>query len=689
MFFMATAINAQVDRTQRPEAGPAPKIQIGQFESFTLENGLKVFVIENHKLPRVSFSLTADIDNMLEGDKVGLSSMAGDLMSAGTESKTKEEIDESIDFMGANLTTYSSGFFASSLTKHMNSLLDITTDILYNPSFPEEELAKMKKRTISGLKASKTNPDAISANIKSVINYGSNHPSGEIQTIEHVENITIEDCKNYFNTYFRPNVSYLVIVGDITIADAKPLVEKYFASWEKADVPGHEYSTPQKPSQTEVHFVNKPGSVQSIVTVTNPINLKLGDEDEIAAKVMNSILGGGVFSGRLMQNLREDKAYTYGARSSLSAGKNFGTFSAGASVRNIVTDSSVTEFMYELRRLVTEKVTEDELSLIKNSMNGSFARSLERPQTIARFALNIEKYNLPKDYYDTYLERLSAVTIDDIYRVAQKYITPENTNIIVVGNKAEVAEKLARFSGSGKVNFYDFKGNALEEENKKELPEGLTAQSVIDNYIYKISNTSNAKQLKKKLKKTKSFTMKMKGEIQGFALEMTQVKTGDKSSTVMTAMGQTMQQSVFDGKSGYSSNMQTGKKDMEADEIEDAKMEAKLISEMHYEEYGFQIKLIGIETHNGNDVYVVEEISPEGRKTTTYYNAENKLKVYSSSVRKSEQGEFTIESEFNDYKEVDGFWFPHTIAQSFGPQAIEFEVTSIKVNGDVDADLFK
>lgn len=680
---------AQVDRSKRPEPGPAPKLQIGQFEKFELENGLKVFVIENHKLPTVSFSLTVDVDPMLEKDKVGLSSMAGDLMSAGTTNRSKEQIDEDIDFMGANLTTYSTGFYASSLTKHVNGLLDITTDILYNPSFPQEELDKMKKRTTSGLKSAKTNPDAMSANVTSVLNYGANHPYGEVQTKEHVENITIDDCKNYYNTYFRPNVSYLVIVGDITVANAKPLVEKYFAKWEKAEVPSHSYSTPQKPNATEVHFVHKPGAVQSVVSITNPIDLKPGSEDAITATVMNSILGGGVFSGRLMQNLREDKAYTYGARSSISSDKLVGRFSAGASVRNEVTDSAVHEFMYELRRMVTEKVTEDELNLIKNSMNGSFARSLERPQTIARFALNIERYGLPKDYYDTYLEKLSAITIDDIYRVAQKYITPENTNIVVVGNKADVADKLTRFSASGKVNFYDYKGTLLKEEDKKELPEGLTAEQVIQDYIYAMSNTSNGKQLKKKLKKTKSITTKMKGEVQGFSMTMTQIAAAGKSYMAIEAMGQTFQKSVYNGKTGYQSNMQTGKSDLEGEELKSAKMNANYIPEMYYADFGYTLALSGMEKHNGKDVYVIETTNGEGEKSTTYYEVESKLKVYSSTVSKTEQGDFTIESNLSDYKEVDGFWFPHTISQSFGPQAIDFEVTSITVNGEVDSELFK
>ncbi|MFP5470875.1 MAG: insulinase family protein [Bacteroidia bacterium] len=690
MIAIANASLAQkVDRSKRPDPGPAPKIQIGQYEKFELANGLKVFVIENHKLPTISFQLTIDKDPLLEKDKVGLSSMAGDLMSAGTTNRTKEQIDEQIDFMGANFTSYSNGFFASALTKHTDKLLEIATDVLYNSSFPQEELDKMKKRTISGIKSAKTSPDAIMANVSSVLNYGKNHPYGEVQTVEHVENITIDDCKNYVKTYFRPNVSYLVIVGDIKPDKAKALVEKYFAQWEKAEVPTHNYATPQRPKQTEVAFVHKPGAVQSVIEVTHPIDLKPGSPDELVAAVMNQILGGGVFSGRLMQNLRETKAYTYGARSSLSSDELVGSFSAGASVRNEVTDSSVHEFMYELRRIVTEMVTADELNLIKSSMNGSFARSLERPQTIARFALNIERYGLPKDYYDTYLERLSAITIEDIKRVAEKYIYPENANIIIVGNK-DIAGTLTRFSTSGKVNMYDINGDLIvEPEIKKELPAGLTAQKVVDDYVYASSMTKNAKELKKKLKATKSINVKMTGEVQGFSMTMTRLQTQGKYYESVEAMGQVFQKKVFNGKTGYQSNMMSGKGDLEGEELEEAKLNANYIPEMLYATNGYKLELKGLETFNGKDVYALDVVSPKGTKTTEYYDVESKMKVYTSSEVDSPEGKFTSEAEYSDYKEVKGFMMPHKVAINVGGQAIDLTVSSIEINGTVDAELFK
>lgn len=684
-----TTFAQKIDRSKRPEAGAAPKIKIGQYEKFELANGLKVFVIENHKLPTVSFSLTIDKDPLLEKDKVGLSSMAGDLMSAGTSNRTKDQIDEEIDFMGANFTSYSSGFFASSLKKHADKLLNIATDVLYNPTFPQEELDKMKKRSISSIKAAKTSPDAMISNVSSVLNFGANHPYGEVQTLEHLENITIDDCKKYFNTYFRPNVSYLVIVGDITVAEAKKMVEKYFAQWEKADVPSHKYSTPQKPAQTEVAFINKPGAVQSVIEITYPLELKPGSDDAITASVMNSILGGGVFSGRLMQNLREGKAYTYGARSSLNSDLLVGSFSAGASVRNAVSDSAVYEFMYELRRMLTEKVTAEELDLVKKSMNGSFARSLESPQTIARFALNIERYGLPKDYYDTYLEKLSAITIDDIQRVAQKYIHPENAHIIVVGNKGEVANKLAQFSTSGKVNFYDANGVLqVEDVVKKELPKGLTAQKVVDDYVFAVTKTSNTKQLNKKLKSTKSINTKMSGEIQGFSLTMTRLQAQGKFYEAIEAMGQTFQKKVFDGKKGYQTNMMTGKGDLEGDELEDAKRSANYFPETTYAK-DYTLNLVGIESFSGSDCYVVEVTSKKGNKTTEYYDIASKMKVYSAAEVDTPEGKFTTETEFSEYKEVGGFMFPHKTTVTSGEQTFEFAVSSIEVNGKIDTNLFK
>ncbi|MEO0404541.1 MAG: pitrilysin family protein, partial [Bacteroidota bacterium] len=363
---MAAACSQPLDRSIRPEPATAPQIKIGDYSTFQLANGLKVIVVENHKLPRVAYQLTVDRDPIMEGDKAGYVSMAGDLLKNGTSSKSKAEIDEAVDFMGANLSTYSTGMFGSSLTKHSESLLTLMQDILMNPAFPEDEVEKYKKQTLSGLTSSKTDPNSISSNISNAMCYGLDHPYGEQQTEATTENITRDDLVGYYSSYFRPNVSYLTIVGDITPAEAETQVKKYFGSWEKADVPSHTYDKPTLPEGNKVCFAPLDGAVQSVIEITFPVELKTGDDDAIAASVMSNILGGGVFGGRLMQNLREDKAFTYGARASISRDSEIGAFSAFASVRNEVTDSSVVEFLYEIDRLTREAVEDTTLEFIKN-----------------------------------------------------------------------------------------------------------------------------------------------------------------------------------------------------------------------------------------------------------------------------------------------------------------------------------
>jgi len=355
---------------------------------------MKVIVVENHKLPRVSYSINLDNDPIQEGTKAGYISMAGGLIQSGTKTKSKAEIDETADYMGASLSTSSGGIYGSCLKKHSDNFLALMSDVLLNPSFPQEEFDKTKKQQLSGLASEKTSPDAISGKITSVLNYGTKHPYGEVTTEETVNNITREDLVSFYNSYFKPNVATLIVVGDITPEEAKTQAQKYFGSWKQGNISPRQYPMPQAPSANRVAFVPVTGAVQSVIEVTYPIDLQPGTQDAIVASVLNNILGGSGFSTRLMQNLREDKAYTYGSYSSISPDEVVGAFSAGASVRNAVTDSAVTEILYEMKRLVDEQVPDSTLQTVKNIMTGSFSRSLERPQTIANFAFNIEKYSI-------------------------------------------------------------------------------------------------------------------------------------------------------------------------------------------------------------------------------------------------------------------------------------------------------
>ena len=517
--------------------------------------------------------------------------------------KTKAQIDEEIDFVGASVSTFSSGFYASSLTKHSDKVLGIAADILLNPAFPQDELDKKKKRAFSSLKSLATNADAIAGRVTSALKYGKDHPYGEVQMKSDIENITIDACKKYYETYFRPNISYLVIVGDITVEDAKKLTEKYLGSWEKADVPKHNYAMPEAAKGVRVAFVNKPGAVQSVIKVIYPIDYKVGAPDAAAVSVMSSIFGGA-FSSYLNANLREDKAYTYGARGGVRADNRVGSFNAGASVRNEVTDSSVTQFLFEMNHIINEKPSQADLDRIKNNMNGGFALSLENDQTIARFALNIERYGLPKDYYQTYLSRLQNVQFADVEAAAKKYIHPENCIILVVGNK-DIAGTLTKFDSDGVIEFYDINGDVKVDKPAKELPSGLTAEKVLEDYFFAITGESSMKSVEKKYKKIKDITIVMETEMQGMKLQITTKQMApNKSLFELNMQGMTVQKQVFDGENGGSSGMQ-GKKALEGEELEAMKEQAIMNKELKYKELGYTLKLESIEDVNGKDAYKV------------------------------------------------------------------------------------
>ncbi len=477
-------------RSEAPKAGEAPDVQIGDYQEFKLKNGLNVILVENHKKPVVSFYLVPDYSPFLEKEKAGTKDMLTMMMGTGTKTKSKAEIDEISDYIGATVNFNGlDGFFASSLKKHQTVLLELMNDIIKNSVFSEQEFNKAKKQLLSGLESQKSNANAISNNISNLLNYGKNHPYGELVTEETVNNIELKDIKNLYSQYFRPNISYLVIVGDIDLNEAKEVSNKYFKKWKKKTVPNTEFIDCNSPGTNQVAFVHKEGAVQSTINITYPINLKPGSKDDITCKVMNSILGGGVFSGRLMQNLREDKAFTYGARSSLSSDKFMGEFSAYADVRNEVTDSSVVEFIYELDKMKKQPVTEKELNVIKNYMTGSFSRSLESPFRIAQLALNIKINNLNKDYYKNYLKTLNSVSIEDISIAAQKYMKPNNCNIVIVGNK-EIAGELTKFDGDKKITYYNYKGDVVIMESKK-IPEGTTVESIIQRNIQALGGIQN------------------------------------------------------------------------------------------------------------------------------------------------------------------------------------------------------
>lgn len=670
--------NKEAWRAMSPKPGPARKVQLGEYNVFELANGLKVIVVENHKLPRVSYQVSLNNLSLYEGEQAGYVSFAGSLLSRGTTSKSKADIDKTVDQLGASLSTSSNGVFGSSLTKHQGTLLEVMSDVLLNPSFPKEEFEKVKTQTLSGLQSAKDDPNTIASNVVANVNYPKGHPYGEVQTEETVNRIELKKCKEYYNTYFKPNNAYLTIVGDITLEEAKANAEKYFGAWKKGTIPDISYEAPTKPIQPTVSFANKDGAVQSVIKVTYPIDMKPGSQDALNASVMNAILGGGVFLGRLMQNLREDKAFTYGARSSVNSDRLAGSFSAGASVRTEVTDSSIVEFLYEMDRIATEPVSAKDLQLAKNSMAGGFARSLESPQSLARYAQNIVRYDLPEDHYDTYLERLDAITVADVQNIAKKYITKDNANIVVVGNKDEIADKLIVFDGDGELDFYDAYGNKMEKQEVA-IPDDVTAISIVEKYIDRMGGRDKWKTIKTM---ASSFEMEVMGMKMNFNL---QKKAPNKVAMIIGSDAMTLQEQKFDGVTALSIAQGNAQKVTEGPVYDQIKGMAPMFKHLDYDSPEYTMELKGVENANGESCYKINLTNSSGTKSTEYFSVSSGLLMREVAT----EGELTVSQDFSDYEKIEGIPFPSKITTSgMGPAPFVMELKSLKLNEEIDDSVF-
>lgn len=661
------------DRPQ-PKPGPAPSININKPQSFVLKNGLKVLVVENHKLPRVSFNLTLDNPPYAEGAKKGVSDILSSMIGNGTQSINKDAFNEEIDFLGANINFYASGASANGLSRYSKRILELMADGALNPLFVQEEFDKEKAKLIEELKSEEKSVTAIARRVENVLTYGKEHYKGEFTSEETLKNVTLDDVIVNYNTYFVPANAYLVIVGDVKVKEVKKEVERLFGSWKKATAPQLTYSDPKDVQYSQINFIDTPNAVQSEIALVNLSNLKMTDKEYFAVLLANQVLGGGG-EGRLFLNLREKHGWTYGAYSSIGSGKYINKFRSGSSVRNAVTDSAVVEVFNELKRMRTELVSEEDLKNAKAKYVGNFVMQIEKPSTIAGYALNKETQGLPEDFYENYIKNINAVTAEDIKNAANKFFLTDQTRVIIVGKAADVLPGLEAMSKREKlpIFYFDKYGNPTQKpEMKKPVPAGVTAQTVLNDYIKAIGG-------EKAVKNVKTLAILSSGTIQGTALEIVTKTAPKKLAFEMKAMGMTMSKQIVNEKEAYA--MQQGqRKDFTGDELKEMQAEANTFKELALLT-DKEISLTGIENINGSDAYALKN-----GKATLYYDVKTGYKVAESKEMEQRGQKMTQTTYFQDYKDVKGLKFPYKIIMNVGIE-IELTTTEVKINeGVTDAD---
>lgn len=682
----------QVDRSIVPEPGPAPEINIPNPVVFDLDNGMKVILSSDHRIPKVSINLVMGSDPRVEGNKAGLSSLTGSLILSGTDNKSKDEIDLEKDFIGADLVASSDNIYLSVLTKHLDKGLELMTDVMQNANFPESEFDRIKKQFESGIYSSKTEPTQMMGNALNKVIFGSDHPYGEVMTEETLDNITRQDVIDFYKKQFTPAGSYLVIVGDINETQAKELANNHFGNWEGGLPYKNSYEHGIYPENNRVFFVEKPGAVQSVISVSFPIDMMPGHEDQIKTNALNKIFGGAGFGSRLMQNLREDKAYTYGAYSTVNVKREGSYINASGNFRNEVTDSAITQFIYEIERITKDFVGQDELDLNKASLAGNFARSLESSRTIANFALNSFRNDLPADYYQTYLQKLSAVSKEDVLAMAKKYFRPNNLNIIVVGSK-DVLDNLKQFATSGEVEILDAFGDPAVDVEYQEAD--ITKKEVLENYLMAITKTTSWDKAVKKIESIKTMTVTSGVHPQQAPVELNMVQHfayPNKSASKLDFNGMVLSEDAFNGTAGYSKMAnETGgltKKELDAEEVLNKRKTGAVFTEYSLLCNLDDLEMLGIVHKNNKDLYAIKYVM--GNSTVTeYYDVDSFLKRYTERLEKSEEGAASISAIYTDYTTMSGFLFPKNTTQLIESAGMDIKIKSVDINKKIDDKVFK
>jgi zinc protease len=444
---------AAVDRSKKPEPGPAPAISFPDYQDITLPNGLRIFAIQDDRRPTVTFRLLLKSGSTFDGDKPGLASMVATLLNRGTARRNAAAFAKETDFLGSRVEavagTDALSLSASALNKHTEALLDLMADAARNPAFEEEQLNKLRKQTLSALEAQKQDPAKLASKLVAKLVFGS-HPYAASPNPESVAAITRDDLLAFHRTHFKPNNATLAIIGDVSLKELLPLLERFFGSWEKGDVPPAPTGHFPKLQGRSVHLVDRPGSVQSNIVVCKPGPAR-NTRDLPEIMVLNATLGGSA-SGRLYNNLREKHGWTYGAYCFFDLRRQGGSFEATAETRNDVTAPAIQEIFKEIARIREEPVPEEELNLQRQFNVGNYLLSLENSGRTAQRVQDIDLYGLPGDFYRGYARRMGEVSSDLLRATAQAHLDADNALIVVVGEAKEIRKSLEPL---GPLTVYD------------------------------------------------------------------------------------------------------------------------------------------------------------------------------------------------------------------------------------------
>lgn len=692
--WQATAL-AQTSRKQPPPPPqPLRPLRFPAFEQRTLPNGLRVVVIEHHEQPALSLRLVLKAGAIYDpADKPGLAQATAALLDQGTKTRSAQDIAQAIDFVGGSLgagADWDAAYASASVTSdHLDLGTELLADIVLNPTFKEEEIDRWRTQALSGLQVQMQDPKFLAAAAFNRLVFGA-HPYGQPMegTPESVRTITRDDMVRFHHTHYRPNVSIIAVVGDVKPAEAFATIERHFGRWEKgAEVPLPAFNVPLREAR-HILVLDKPDAVQTEIRVGH-VGIARTDPDYFTAQVFNTILGGSS-QGRLYVEIRSKRGLTYGAYSEWAERLQPGYFWATTYTKTESTVDTVELIVAELRRMQTELVSTCELDARKAYLTGSFPLRIETPDDIAAQVLEAMLYGYDRSYLETYRDHINGVTAEQVKAFANAKIHPDRVVIVLVGNAGAFEAELKRkFQDYEKIAYHEIDLMQPDLKRKQEdvaakpasEAERAEAMTILRKTIEALGGEAYLQQ-KSQIARG-SGTMTPPGLPQAIpvpSIVAYEVLPDKSRLEVNTALGPMIQ--AFNGQIGWMSIM---------GQVRDTTEQSKLSRYYgvnvlrRYDQAGYSVRLLPEAQVEGKKAKVVAISDAEGHTTKFFIDPQTHLILKTAAEAMGQQ----LEEVYSDYKSVNGIQVPHRrVLMHNGAKLIEFVVSEIQINPDIDPALF-
>ncbi|MCS6965900.1 MAG: insulinase family protein [Candidatus Kapabacteria bacterium] len=635
-----------VDWSKPPEPLPTKEFRFPKYEETQLPNGLRIFLIEDREQPVVTLRLQISAGDAYD-DIAGMAYVTALMLTKGAGKRSAQQIAASIDSVGASLDASSSGDFSSvsvtTLRKHLRIVLDIFADIIQRPTFPAEELQKLRPQLVAELRQERARPGLLAQTMARKVLYGEDHPYARRRSEQSIERIRVEDLRRFHERYYRPQHSTLAVVGDVSLQEILPLLRQTFGGWKRGGETQLPVVPPPKPMPNGIYFISRAGSVQSSIVVTTTTVPYIHPDYEVL-EVLAELMGSG-FGGRLFRSLRETYAYTYAPFAFQTQAKHINRIAMGADVRTAVTDSALMVIRKEVEQIVQYPPTEEELNRIKQSMVGSYLRSFERPEFIAMLLQRADFYGLTKDQLRTYPNRILAVSPWQLRDAAERYWKNEALRTVVVGSP----EILPRLQAMGKV--YEYTPELLPAPEYQ--PVNLSVEELLQHYVTALGGKAKLSSLQSLVQQAKVHLRVQNMSIEGELVRKWRAPY-KSASQLKTPFFQ--QQSWSDGASVWV-EVSGIRHEVSGREQEKEKLQAHPFYTAFLPELGFQCEVLG----RKGDYIVLKAKAPYGSDHFYYFNTASYLLERAEKMEPTAQGDQPVTELYSEYVDVEGIRVPKII----------------------------